>query len=407
MRNVFDLLKRNAYARAFLLFSLLFYTSMWISKTVHPLWFHENHATVLFGLSYTMMAIAGTLSFLTGFLADKLGARNAVKFGVFVYSVGLCLRVFTHSYVIAALSGFIAGIGASLVIVCLKSWMMNLGKEDERPAAVALNNMCSTLGASIGAFLAGVLASAFSFLGTPTLPVILVVASVLCFLTILFVPKFEMDTRFTTKDIPDEKRLLVVFKSNPYLTVGTIFFGALAGLVVSGFTPYLPLLLQSFGFSLTQVGIMIAVTTALRAASSPFAGAKYIERNKTALFFISEGIMGISVILLAIGLHKWFVVFVLLVRSILLNVSVNTEQIIELSMFPREYMSFYFGLLQSGFFIGDALGGSVAGVFYQYGLKTVLVMTGGLTLLNAIWLPLFYLFSRKPLKRGFNHEGIM
>ncbi|WP_035313250.1 hypothetical protein [Brochothrix campestris] len=46
-----------------LLFLLLFYFSMGISKYIQVLWFNENDALFNYSLSYAAMAIAGSLSF--------------------------------------------------------------------------------------------------------------------------------------------------------------------------------------------------------------------------------------------------------------------------------------------------------------------------------------------------------
>lgn len=94
---------------------------MYLSKTVHALWFEENHALTSFGFSYTMMAIAVSLSFFTGKIGDKISPSFALKLGAIVYAIGLVLRVFIQSFLLAGFSGFVAGLGASLVIISLRN----------------------------------------------------------------------------------------------------------------------------------------------------------------------------------------------------------------------------------------------------------------------------------------------
>lgn len=101
MMKLLNTLKIFPSAQKFLWFSLFFYFSMYLSKTIHALWFEENHALTSFGFSYTMMAVAGILSFFTGKLGDKISPHFALRLGVIVYAVGLALRVFTFSFWIA------------------------------------------------------------------------------------------------------------------------------------------------------------------------------------------------------------------------------------------------------------------------------------------------------------------
>lgn len=117
----FKTLKQYLSAQKFLWFSIFFFFSMYLSKTVHALWFEENHALTSFGFSYTMMAIAVSLSFFTGKIGDKISPSFALKLGAIVYAIGLVLRVFIQSFLLAGFSGFVAGLGASLVIISLRN----------------------------------------------------------------------------------------------------------------------------------------------------------------------------------------------------------------------------------------------------------------------------------------------
>lgn len=90
--KLLNTLKNFPSAQKFLWFSLFFYFSMYLSKTIHALWFEENHALTSFGFSYTMMAVAVILSFFTGKLGDKISPHFALRLGVVIYAVGF--RIF-------------------------------------------------------------------------------------------------------------------------------------------------------------------------------------------------------------------------------------------------------------------------------------------------------------------------
>jgi MFS family permease len=125
MSNFIQTLKTNFYGKI-LIFTVVFYFCMYASKTIHPLWFEENHALAYFGVSYSVMAVAGTFSFFTGFLSDRIGPTRSIRLGIVVYAAGLFLRIYTHSVWIVAASGFIAGLGASLVIICMRHWVVSV-----------------------------------------------------------------------------------------------------------------------------------------------------------------------------------------------------------------------------------------------------------------------------------------
>ncbi|WP_035439375.1 hypothetical protein, partial [Latilactobacillus fuchuensis] len=72
-----------------LLFILLFYLIMGISKYVQLLYFQANHHLENFAISYSTMAIAGALSFLvTNQLAMKQ-SRVYIKTFIPIYALGM------------------------------------------------------------------------------------------------------------------------------------------------------------------------------------------------------------------------------------------------------------------------------------------------------------------------------
>jgi hypothetical protein len=115
---------------------LLFFGGMWLSKTVQPLYFAQQHALDRFGAGYSAMALAGASSFLVGLLQDRWGSRGVLTVGTLLYAVGLALRVYYGSMLIAVLSGIVPGLGASTVLVGLRTWTFAISTDDVyRPRA--------------------------------------------------------------------------------------------------------------------------------------------------------------------------------------------------------------------------------------------------------------------------------
>ncbi|SHF14874.1 Cyanate permease [Seinonella peptonophila] len=383
MKSFHLLLKNSTSARKFMIFTILFYMCMFTSKTIHPLWFQQNKALVAFGFSYTAMAIAGSLSFFTGFLGDRLGSTLSLRIGVLVYGLGLLMRIYTHSMLIVVSSGFIAGLGASLVIVSLRYWILDLVQEDDRATVVSIHTTGINTGTAIGTLGAGFLAM---ILGAPSFsyPTVLVLSAILCGFTAFLVP--NMQTRNVEKQDKQKGR----WQDHLLISTGVVFFGMMSGLSVSMLAPFLPIILKEQGFNIAALGIIIAATSIIRAISAPFFSNKKFNQHKVAYFFFAELITGMLVLMLTYQLPAIMVVFAFLLRSFLLTISVICEELIQLSLFPSHLVGFFFGLLQSAFFIGDALGGSLGGWLFQLHTHYALFVSGGITILNSVLFPLFY-----------------
>src|SRR5580658_6004803 len=101
MKDSFRLLRASGPARQMVVFNLLFFTGMWLSKTVQPLYFQAHGRLEYFGLSYSAMAVAGTIAFVAGTIGDRIGYGVTLRLGAALYAVGMALRVFYQSPVLA------------------------------------------------------------------------------------------------------------------------------------------------------------------------------------------------------------------------------------------------------------------------------------------------------------------
>ncbi|HHU6750385.1 TPA: MFS transporter [Staphylococcus pseudintermedius] len=127
------------------------------------------------------MVVAGILSFFTGKLGDKISPHFALRLGVIVYAAGLALRVFTHSFWIVGATVFIAGLGASLVIISMRFWIVSLSTEEDRPTFVSISEMGNNIGVMVGTSISGILVWLFSYLVKTPMAYVLVLAAVCCF----------------------------------------------------------------------------------------------------------------------------------------------------------------------------------------------------------------------------------
>lgn len=392
MKNLTLTLRKYPSARAFVVFSILFYLAMYVSKTVHALWFDEQHALPLYGFSYTMMAVAGVLSFLTGRLGDILSPSFALRTGVILYSIGLFFRIITNSIIIAGLSGFIAGIGASLVIVSMRHWILSIGEEEDRPAVVSLKETSINAGTSIGTAIAGISVIGVSFVFSKPLAVVLILSAILCFMSIFFIPKIQ---KINEKDIKEKEKINNRPRVSKTLFVGVIIFGIIAGLTVSMLVPYLPIILKDQGVPVSFIGMYMALISICGVIFSPMFGGKKIDKNKTKIFFLSELFVGIVTLLFLLSLPNIVIPLILIFRTLFMSGSIISQELLELDMFPKHAIGMLYGFSQSSFFIGDAVGGTLGGFLYNLNQDYALLVYALLTVMNALLFTFFYKYIKQ------------
>ncbi|MDO5375558.1 MAG: MFS transporter [Staphylococcus rostri] len=386
-------LNKYREARTFLLFSICFYISMYISKTIHALWFDANDALPYFGFSYTMMAVAGSLSIISGKLSDIISPSFALKLGVAVYAVGLFLRIFTHSMMISGVSGFVAGLGASLVIVSMRYWILSIGTEEERPAIVSIKETGTNIGITVGTSLAGGLVAILSLVMIEPILGVLIFSAFCCLATTLLVPNTLRKDKLTKENRQSASKPTII-KSHKSLTIGIVIFGLLTGLSVSLFTPYVPIILKEQGINITLIGVYMAIVSMVGIVAAPLFGNSKVNQFKNVIFFTCELLTGLLILLFLKSLLATVILIILIFRAILQTGSVITQELMELEIYPKEYLGFLFGASQSAFFIGDALGGTLGGYVYDLDMKYALIICTVLFVINAMAFPLFYKWQR-------------
>lgn len=393
MKDLLKLIKLNKNARALVMFSLMLFLGVTMSRTIQVLWFEKNGHVENFGLSYSAMAFAGALSFFTGALAKKLGIVIAIRIGCIVYSIGLAFRIFTESPIIAILGGFIAGLGASTVFVNLQPWIVSWVEEKDQSIAVSLNQTTSTIGNALGSLFVsiGMILLAFQFNDDVSLIILLLLAALFPLIAGAFLPKQKA---INSKE--SESRDIGIFsaiKANKLFSLGVLFFGALGGLYSSILTPYIPLMMKQSGLSVSEIGLVSTFLTITIAILNPYIGSFLKNRNRVLTLAVSEFALFIIMIMLLISLSSkltWLIIIILLFRAVALTVSIISEQTLQMNLFNGVMVSVYFGMAQTSFWIGDTFGATLGGwIYYQWGIDLLIIVGAVLILLNSLFYPLF------------------
>ncbi|PNG23830.1 hypothetical protein C1J00_01770 [Streptomyces cahuitamycinicus] len=384
-----------AGARRLSAFTFMFFTGMWLSKTVHPLYFDRHGHLMAFGLSYTAMALAGTASVAIGRVADRVGPRPVFVWGTVLYAAGMALRVFHASAAVAVASGLVAGFGASSVFIALRTWTLYNTRAEQRAQIISRREFMAQAGMALGTASAGALA-AFIGAGDRGYVTVLLIAAGCVAAGLLFVPPSlagDQQEGVGPGGAAAKERgsLTAVLRQYRGLTLGIVGLGLLMGFYVSILTPYLPLLLAEQGVPLALVGGVLALASLVRLAAAALAGPTLRQHSPLKVFLLSEGCCALATLALAVSVNGWMAACALALRgAFLLGASVSQE-LLQLHAFPTSVAGALFGLVQSAFLAGDALGGAVGGWLHHLlgSSQTVLVATG-LTVTNAVLVPLFY-----------------
>lgn len=380
---------------SYALFCVIFFLGMWMSKTLHPLYFKQQGTLFNFGVSYTCMAIAGYFSFYWGELVDRLGFRALIFVGSFLYGIGLLLRADAHSLVSAILSGACAGLGASMVLVSAKIWLLSWIETAHPAKGVSTSNALKAMGTGLGTLLAGAMPMVLLGWSADPMRLTLCIAAGLVFVAPFTVVsgKGKIKERIAQKAKPalSWKR----FCDNRFLSSAVVVFSLISGFYSSFFTPYLPVIMENMGFTLLKIGTLLGMITMSRMVIDPLVG-RLIDgshRRRTAFLFIGEVGLALATGVLVFQMSAPAIVLALGLRTVAVSVSVISEETLWMTVFPKAEAGFLFGLAQTFFLAGDALGGvTSAWVYESFGLNALLISCSILIFANAFSLCTFMLW---------------
>ncbi|UNU73260.1 MFS transporter [Moraxella nasovis] len=349
------------------LFTLLFQMGMAISLAAMPIYFKNENAVSAYGVAYSVMAITGAFSFVYGLFVDRIGFSKALLFGVMLYGVALCMRVFTNP-IIAVITAIMAGLGASVAILANRSWVLQIS-QTSNANTTQLTAMRSMLG-NISILLGTALVSLAAYLFESIYFYLLILAGLLVFGSNYFafqnykIIKLEK----TNKSSLQRENIFKSEKIN-FTIILFMFANMLSGVYTGLFKPYLILMFVDYGVS-EHKSIFIYLLTTLVSILSGFYLLKYHHFMKNVPFsgfFIAMISLAFVFFAMFVGLRYnlgiWFLFFLVLSRSVFLSLSSSFEQVLEYELFNKATLAMALGLTQTSFLAGDALGSLVTSLW--------------------------------------------
>lgn len=358
------------------LFSFCLYSGMWISKSIHPLWFKQNDALYSFGISYSVMAATGASSVLIGRIINRISLRNALLFGSCCYAIGMAMRIFT-SVPLAVMSGFIAGIGASVTLICLSSWSFEGSSEDHRERLYSYSLWASNIARGGVVMIAGLMIGTIAILTDLRLLLLLsalfpLVGFALCYNNIPDTRKPASQERNGASClIPQDKIIILYFSAYSFAS----------GLLVSFILPYLPVLLSNAGMSEANILITLGFASLVVVVTQPTL--LRMGQNIGMPIFFSGAIIVLAASTAALILDKslWLFVLFVTVRFVAANSVLIAQRSIEMRVIERSKAAANMGALQGAFLFGDMFGGTAAGFAWAHGQTDIVFAFVGLALI--------------------------
>lgn len=369
-------------------FSLLFAGGMWMSKVAQPLHFEHQGAMLAFGVGYAVMAVAGGLSFVWGALADRIGGVNAVRLGGTVYAIGIAGRIYTEMAPSIVFSA-IAGAGASLALVGIRPWVRSFARDDEIPSIVATRNMSNQIGVLVGT-LGAALIFAVSGQSNQGHVSALIVAPALVLGGVVWLVLAARVRRNQEPSAPQETNEPPRHKATR-LTVKLAILGVLSGSYVSLVAPYIPLILVDSGLSNSSAALVVTGMSLAQVASTAALTRAKTSTRPFRLFVVSELATGAVTVgaAAALGFSATVIAGLFIMRAALLALASAAEETIQYAVIPAAAVGFVFGISQTAFLAGDALGGALGAYLWtNTGASSLIVIAGAITVANAVLFPL-------------------
>ncbi|WP_454016134.1 MFS transporter [Bacillus sp. Marseille-Q7846] len=380
--------------KTLILFLTLFYLSMGASKYVHVLWFEKNKSVFSYSLSYSAMAIAGSFSFLLGKYISKLSIQKNILIFLPIYMLGMSLRIFTEPIILPVISGFISGIGASIVILIIRNWMFELINQNPEDKSEILSSriIIMQLMITLGTIISGQIL--FIFNENNSIYIILLMLSAFSLSSCLFIKKIpnkRLENNNNIKLLPKNKKLTLLITS----------LCILIGISMGMLEPYYPIILKKVGYNVSIISIIMSLYTIFKILGSFIFKKKFFTLKPQITLFCIEILLSIMFFSSGLFPETKLIIIPILFSSILISGVLITKEITEYNILPKKELPIYFGILQSAFLIGDSLGNPIGGFLYTNTNTSTMLFSYSLINL-IIGISYLCLYSYITKKKGLN-----
>lgn len=375
------------------IYLVIYYFSMGISKYVQVLWFAKNDNLINYSLSYSSMAIFGSLSFIISTFISGWSIKKILKTFVPIYALGMSLRIFSGSAIVAIISGGVAGIGASICALAIRYWIFYLvdkKEENNKSKIISTRYIIMQVSLMLATFVAG------------QLLYIVKIENSYIYLLILSAIMILMLTAF--KDIPNENNVITQSSRKKFQLPDskskaiTLYVSVvLMGISTSLLEPLLPVIIKDVGYNLSISTTIFTAYGLFKIASIFIFKMEFFYKNSSITFLLLEVISGGVVLLIGLtGVDKNILLLLLIMVGVETAGFFVLKEMMEYTMFPKSEMLLYLGISQSAFLFGDSLGSIFGAMIYEKtGYNQLILYFGLFTVVSSsIYFMLYVIFKK-------------
>ncbi|WP_175481387.1 hypothetical protein [Curtobacterium sp. MMLR14_010] len=282
----------------------------------------------------------------------------------------------------------VAGVGASLALVGIRPWIRSTMAGNDVSTIVGGRNFGNQIGMFAGTIGAAGLFALVGQADTGNVAALLVAPGLVLLgaLWLLVVGRNDRPVVATVSQTREERAPGMLGLATKLGIVGVM-----SGFYVSLITPFVPLYLTRSGATSSIAAIVVATMSVAQLVTSAVLAKRKTSDRPFTLFLVTELAAGLLAVALAFALSSsvFVVAAVLIARAAFVSVAVIAEETIQYAVIPGNAAGFVFGISQTAFLVGDALGGAVGGPLWQSAGPIWLAVTaGGVTIANAFVMPL-------------------
>lgn len=251
-------------------FKMLFFSSMFASTNLFILFLNSTQQQHYISVYYTTMAFIGIGAIFLVKIFDKFKSKNIIKIGVLLYTLGLILRAYPNNIVIIIVSAISAAVGANLVILGSRLWLLYFKDTNVRAKSVTTLSSVTNVTKNIVLYIVG-----FIIIFGYQWPLLII--AVFALLAIFFVPNIQTASN-KNKAVPVKTPLKVL------LIFSIVNF--VAGIIGFILVTLLPILLQNKGLNESNALFYIATLGITNVIFSLLVSAKINNNNLIKVYYI-------------------------------------------------------------------------------------------------------------------------
>lgn len=247
-----------------------------VERTIISL-YAENYVTLSVQLGAIISAFGAfkaAMDMPSGIISDKIGRKRAFLIGSVIYIFGAVILAYSKSYLEILIANCLIGGGTGTFLAAAMISLSDVGGYEERAFSFGLMEFSVYAGLSVGALIAGILATIYQSLRIPLFFTVGMAILIFAVSTIFIkeTKKFTEEEEYISRIKLSPKRSLSKFAKNPGLL--TIYFTAHVTKIGDGLIwAFLPIYLaEILQFNIRKIGIIQGVFTIVWAFSMPLSG---------------------------------------------------------------------------------------------------------------------------------------